>query len=749
MNVKTYGIKAPWLRVALRVAAIVLVTAAAWMLRMRAVELLPIDYDEDDYLRAAQQYQVAIQNGDWGALTRLNYRPEHPPLAKLAYGMALVPLPQVSEIPDRPTSASPAASLPQPHLRVARTVAAASNTLEVLLLACLSPLAGLWLAIHTFTIKYTAQVMLEGLPAFTAALTVLTYEQSRRHAGVGERGHTGWLVISAVFLGLTAAGKYLYCVAGLAVLVHWLWQTYPTTKTGGQNPFSPAELKKIRFNPFHPLRLFARWLGPALLWGLLAVAVFVAASPYLWPAPVARLWDSLAYHGAYTQSQDVQGAGLPLWQPMVWLTESVPWHPGVFVVCLDAVITLLAVLGLPSLWRCRPLYALWLLIGFGFLLIWPTKWPQYILVLTFPLSLAAAEGVRARLWLPLRAWRRDWRRAAPATGRVMRRELRAALPWLAPGVIVLALITFYPLIFQVGIALTDFNTTSIKDGIQGGIGRELWKGVTGRAEPVQVDIFARSRPSSKTVRYVGIGTFLDFISAGGMGLLVFEGVWTAAAVGAQAALGVGVALLLHRPGVCFKPFWQTLFVLPWAIPEFVGALVWMQIFDPHYGWFFLGASFPETPGYPLAQTLAQWQQNPNLAFWVLLIAGTWMGFPLMMLAALAGLKMIPTEVYDAAAIDGANGWQQFRAITWPLLLPLLAPALIIRGIYAFNQFYLFYVLNPPYPLTTLASLSYYIFDSTGKYAVSAVINVFTVIVLILSLLWFNRVSRAGKGVTYA
>ena len=115
----------------------------------------------------------------------------------------------------------------------------------------------------------------------------------------------------------------------------------------------------------------------------------------------------------------------------------------------------------------------------------------------------------------------------------------------------------------------------------------------------------------------------------------------------------------------------------------------------------------------------------------------------------AGLKMIPHEVYDAAAIDGAGGWQQFKAITWPLLLPLLAPALIIRGIFAFNQFYLFYVLNPPWPLTTLASLSFLIFDETGRYAVSAIINVFTVVLLVLFLLWFNRTSRAGEGVTYA
>ena len=205
---------------------------------------------------------------------------------------------------------------------------------------------------------------------------------------------------------------------------------------------------------------------------------------------------------------------------------------------------------------------------------------------------------------------------------------------------------------------------------------------------------------------------------GGAGLLIFEILWTLLSVGLQTALGGRRCVDAAPAWRALQPFWQTLFVLPWAIPEFVGALVWMQIFDPRYGWFFLGASFPETPGYPLAQSLAVWQESPDAALLVLLIASTWMGFPLMMLAASAGLKMIPAEVYDAAAIDGADGVQQFRAITWPLLLPLLAPALIIRGIYAFNQFYLFYVLDPPYPLVTLSSLSYSVFRVAGKYATS-------------------------------
>jgi ABC-type sugar transport system permease subunit len=710
----------------LRAAAIVGVTLVAMGLRLRAVKLLPIDYDEDDYLRAGQQYAQAIRQGDWQALTQLNYRPEHPPLAKLAYGLALAALPPADEIPDRPTTADPAASLPEPHLQVARTEAALFGTLEVLVLALISPLAGLFLAAHTFTIKYTSQVMLEALPALTSAVAVLAYARAR---GRWNR----WLVLSAAALGLTASGKYLYCVAGVSIVAHWLWVAWHPEPSGTMS------------------RLHRLW--PMAAWGVLAFGVFGASDPYLWPAPVDRLRESILYHGQYAQSVAVQGANLPAWQPLVWIFQSVPWHPGVFVVGMDGLIALLAILGLRRLGQRNSLYLFWLAVSLLFLFLWPTKWPQSVLILTAPLSLAAAEGFRARVWEPLGNWLRRIRSSGLSKPRAAKRPAwrylgRTAL-WLLPGAAILGLITLYPLIYQLGIALTDFNATSIKDGVNGGIWREVREGVTGQVEPVEVNIFSFSRSTSKEVHFAGLSPLLQFFTGAGSSVLVFETLWTLLSVGLQAVVGIGLAWLLHQRGVRFKGWWQTIFILPWAIPEFVGALIWMQIFDPRYGWFFLGTSFARTPGYLPAQGLSMWQENPSAALVVLLIAGTWVGFPLIMLAASAGFKMIPIEVYDAAAIDGATARQQFQAITWPLLLPLLAPALIIRGIAAFNQFYLFYVLQPPYPLVTLASLSYFIFDSGGKYATSAVINLFTVMVLIGFLLWFNRWSKAGEGVTYA
>lgn len=725
-----------------RILAILLVVSLALALRLRAAvglwvggdastreELrLPIDYDEDDYLRAAQQQGEAMAAGEWEELTGLNYRPEHPPLAKLLYGAVLAFLPAAEEIPDRPTSASPADSLPQPHLDAARIAAAVLGTLEVALLALLSPLAGLFLGIHTFTIKYTSQVMLEALPALTSLAAVLCYGRSKGK-------WNGWLALSAVALGLTAASKYVYVVAGVAILGHWLWDSYPRENRAGR-------------------RRWVRWLAPVLGWGALSLAVFFLSDPYLWPDPLGRLRESLFYHAGYTQSEEVQRIQFPFWQPLTTLFQSVPWHPGVFVVSLDLLIAVFALLGLGRLRRKQPLLLTWLAMGLGFLFLWPTKWPQYVLILTAPLSVAAGEGFAGLFWEPLRnrlrRLRREglhwpWGKRSPWA----RQESRRSVPWLLPGAVVLVLITLFPLVYQMAMSMTDFSATSIRDGIQqNGVWREVWAGLTGRVEPQEVQLDFRPGRRSTDVHYSGLGWFGQLFFPEMADLLVFELLWTVLSVALQVGLGLGVALILHRQGLRFKGWWRALFILPWAIPEFVGAMVWNRLLHPTYGLYTLAV---ETHTVVLPQV--SWAENPNAALVGLLLAATWYGWPVMLLAATAGLNMISTDVYEAAAIDGAGGWRRFRHITWPLVLPLLVPLLIIRGIFAFNQFYLFFVVNVPWPLMTFSALSFFLFNPIGQFggqfAVSAALNLITVVVLVILLLWFNRWSRAAEGVTYA
>lgn len=342
-----------------RAAAVLAVVAVALLLRVAAVERLPIDFDEDDYLRAAQQYLAAVPQRDLEVFARENR--EHPPLAKLVFAAAIAPLPEASEVPRRATNTPPATWLPEPQLTVARLVAGALGTLQVLALALLDPLAALFLSVHTFQVRYTSQAYIEALPSLTALLAAICYLRS---AGRARR----WVLLSGAFLGLTLAAKYAHALVAVPILLHWAWTA---RRDPGSRPF--------------------RAVGA---WAAVAVVVFFLADPYLWPDPLRRFAESVSFHTAYAQGESVRRAAHPPWQPFVWLSQPVPLPPGSLLVAVDTLVALLALVGVPRLWERQRFFALWLLVAFVFLVAWPTKWPQYVLLVTPPLGVAAAEGVR-------------------------------------------------------------------------------------------------------------------------------------------------------------------------------------------------------------------------------------------------------------------------------------------------------------------------------------------------------------------
>ncbi len=700
--------------------AIALVVALAFGMRTHAANTLSIDYDEDDYLRAGQEYAHLIKTSNWRGFLDRNYRPEHPPLAKIFIGLSILSVPEKTLTPDAATNAQPNKYLPRDLVRPARALNTIFGTITVLLLAVVNPLAGFFLGIHTFTIKYVSQIMLEAFPALTSFLMALTYLQWKK---ARQSNRNGWLALSAIFLGLTAASKYLYCIVGIAILIDW----YLDAK---ENETVNAFLRNT------------------VIWGLLAFVIFFAFNPYLWLDPIGRLKESVFYHAGYASSaSEVENASYPIWQPFFWLFFSPYWwQKGVFPFPFDLLITIFALGGLKRLWDKERLYALWFAIAMVFLLIWPTKWPQYIVTLTVPLSMAAAEGASA-LWQDILIW---WRRPK-STAIYKKTDTRRALPWLVPGFIAFTLLTLIPLIFGFGISMTDFNTASLRDGFNGGIRRALVEGITGERPAKDFEINARSNQ----VNFTGLNSYLpvlDYITNNG--IIFFNVMWTVLSVLLQCGLGLAVALLLWQRGVRFGKFWQALFILPWAIPELIGAQMWLNIFIKDWGWLYLAAqkygptSFFAAFAHGLDTSSSMWL----IAF---LLPAMWYGFPFMMLAAITGLRMIPPDVFDASAMDGANAWQTFRWVILPLLMPLLVPALIVRGIFAFNQFYLFQTYY--FQDATLATLSYNVFNPNsgysnvagGQFAISAVINIITVVILMIFVALFNRWSKAGEGVTYA
>lgn len=381
-----------WIIRARRATAVwlTLCAALALFLRLTARDALPLDYDEPVYLSIAQGYARGVHAGDWTALQQ-DAAAENPQLMKLIFGAALLPLPDAPPIPVLPNI-----EVPADVLRAARTASVLGGALNVAALAALNPLAGLFLAAHSYHAKYTALIMLEAAPALTALLCVLTFQRAQGRWGA-------WLLLSAALLGLTAAGKYMYCMAALALLAN------------------EALTMLARRRP-------VRALGPVLAWGALSIAGFVAVSPYLWSDPIVRILASLTFHARNT-SVSINTDRYVWEQPLAWLGASAPWNSAALPLRFDGALAVLAAVGLPALWRRQRVFALWLLIGIAFLLVYPNKMPQYVLIVATPLCLSAAAALR---WLLFRA--------LPALARRMTavRLARLWAPSLALGAVSLA-----------------------------------------------------------------------------------------------------------------------------------------------------------------------------------------------------------------------------------------------------------------------------------------------------------------------
>lgn len=352
----------PFIKYAASLLFFLLVTSFAFFLRDKAATNLNRDSDEAIYLSAAEEFAALIKTGNWSGFLETNPNPEHPPLTKILFGIAIFNQPETpSDMPLDDTVFSPRGAS-------ARQVSAIFGALAAGLLTIVNPFAGLLLALHTMTIKYTSEIMLEAVAAFTSLAAVLCYVRYKNNSG------TAWWIASAFLLGLTAANKYIYAVVGFAIALDWLLHTMQTTKQ------------------------WERFAKTVLAWGGIALLAFFIFNPFLWLDPIGRLSDSLFFHSNYSQNApEVVELAFPVYQPFIWLiTSAKDWHPqNVFYYSVDNFFLIMSILGLALLWRRERVFVFWILFGIAFLLAWPTKWPQYTIILSAPLALSAGEAVSA------------------------------------------------------------------------------------------------------------------------------------------------------------------------------------------------------------------------------------------------------------------------------------------------------------------------------------------------------------------
>ena len=215
---------------------------------------------------------------------------------------------------------------------------------------------------------------------------------------------------------------------------------------------------------------------------------------------------------------------------------------------------------------------------------------------------------------------------------------------LGPTALVVLAVVAFPFMYNVAISFSNMNIYTLRDWELIGLGQ--YAAVF--AEPAFWWVFL------KTILWTGVN-------------VVFH-----------VGLGVFLAVILHQSFIKGKGAWRVLLILPWAVPQYITALTWRGMFN-----FEFGAVNLLIEG--LGGSAVAWLTDPVTAFVAAIMTNIWLGFPFMMVIALGGLQSIPKELYEAADVDGASAWTQFRQITAPLLKPVMIPAITLGTIWTFNN----------------------------------------------------------------
>jgi multiple sugar transport system permease protein len=181
-------------------------------------------------------------------------------------------------------------------------------------------------------------------------------------------------------------------------------------------------------------------------------------------------------------------------------------------------------------------------------------------------------------------------------------------------------------------------------------------------------------------------------------------VYTAVATLLKMVGGLALALAMNQQ-FPLKNLVRALMLLPFIVPTVLSTVAWMWILDPAFSvlnWLLVAAGMPK-PG-------PSWLGNPILAMVSIIAINTWRGLPFYGITLLAGLQTVPPELYEAATIDGASGWQRFRYVTLPLLQPIILIVTLFSVIFTFADFQLVYVLTHGGPQNATQLFATYAFD---------------------------------------
>ncbi|QKJ88883.1 multiple sugar transport system permease protein [Paramixta manurensis] len=259
---------------------------------------------------------------------------------------------------------------------------------------------------------------------------------------------------------------------------------------------------------------------------------------------------------------------------------------------------------------------------------------------------------------------------------LQQREHRQAWVLLAPMLVVMFLLTAWPL------------------------GRTIWLSFTDAAL-----IGSGGAPG-----YVGLENYLYALTDPDFQASILRTLWfTVVSVAIEGVIGVLVALLLNQR-FYGRNILRVLVILPWALPTIVNAMMWRLNFNPDYG--SVNALLTQLG---IIDGYRSWLGSPDSALNAVMLADIWKNYPLVTLLVLAALQSIPDDLFEAARLDGASAWRRFRAITFPAIVAPLSVALVLRTIDAFKIFDIIYVMTRGGPVDSTKTLSFFVYQESFSY----------------------------------
>lgn len=291
-----------------------------------------------------------------------------------------------------------------------------------------------------------------------------------------------------------------------------------------------------------------------------------------------------------------------------------------------------------------------------------------------------------------------------------RQEMKWGLFFLSPWIFGFLVFTLLPLLATFAFAFSDYN-------------------------PVRPD----------ETQFIGFKNFVTMTTDATVLDSMFVTIrYAALAIPVTFILGIGLASLVNSDKLVGREGFRTLFYMPSMIPVVAAGVIWAGVANTQTGWINVSLEAMGIPG-------PDWLNSPVWIYPLLVLIGLW-GTGNLMLTLMAGMQGVPTEVYEAAVIDGANGWQRFRNITIPLISPVIFYNLTLMLIGAFKYFDLAYVLKDgtgePQGATLFYALNFYknAFEYNLMGYGSALAWVLFLIVLILTIILF---ATSGRWVYYA